>query len=194
VPIDHVIYATGDLDRASERIHAELGLESVEGGRHFGHGTHNRIVPLGGGYLELMAIADREEAAGSPIGGALAARLEARGDGLFGWAIATDDIEAVAARIGTPVSTIEREGLTARLAGVAEALREPFLPFFIRRDRGIADPGAAGDAGGITRVDVACEPDRLSGWVGDIEVPVRLVEGEPGLVAVGIGERELRAP
>ncbi len=56
--IDHVIYATGDLDAASERITRELGLEVRPGGRHEGQGTHNRIVPLGATYLELMAISD----------------------------------------------------------------------------------------------------------------------------------------
>ncbi|HEY6653120.1 MAG TPA: VOC family protein, partial [Solirubrobacterales bacterium] len=60
--IDHVIYATADLDGAAARVESELGLSVVPGGRHEGHGTHNRIVPLGGGYLELMAVADPHEA------------------------------------------------------------------------------------------------------------------------------------
>ena len=38
------------------------------GGVHEGQGTHNRIVPLGDGYLELMAIGDPEEAAAHPFG------------------------------------------------------------------------------------------------------------------------------
>jgi hypothetical protein len=35
------------------------------------------------------------------------------------------------------------------LTGLAESVREPFLPFFIAREPGVADPGAAGEAGGI---------------------------------------------
>jgi hypothetical protein len=56
--IDHVILATPDLDATATRLAAEHGLEAVGGGRHEGMGTHNLIVPLGGGYLELLAVAD----------------------------------------------------------------------------------------------------------------------------------------
>ena len=73
--LDHVIYGTADLDVASARIEAELGLEVLPGGRHDGQGSHNRIVPLGPGYLELLAIADRAEAEASPIGRLLLERL-----------------------------------------------------------------------------------------------------------------------
>ena len=66
--IDHAIWATRDLDGAAARFEREYGLVAAGGGRHEGMGTHNRIVPLGGGYLELLAIADAEEAAASPLG------------------------------------------------------------------------------------------------------------------------------
>ena len=56
--IDHVIYATQDLDAAAARLEAEHGLVADGGGRHAGIGTENRIVPLGGGYLELIAVVD----------------------------------------------------------------------------------------------------------------------------------------
>ncbi len=49
--LDHVIYATADLDAAAARVEVELGLAVAGGGRHEGMGTHNRIFPLGGGYL-----------------------------------------------------------------------------------------------------------------------------------------------
>ena len=76
--LDHVIYGTADLDTASARIEAELGLEVLPGGRHVGQGSHNRIVPLGPGYLELLAIADRAEAEASPIGRLLLERMRTR--------------------------------------------------------------------------------------------------------------------
>jgi catechol 2,3-dioxygenase-like lactoylglutathione lyase family enzyme len=191
VRIDHVIYATADLDAAAARVESELGLEAVTGGRHEGHGTHNRIVPLGGGYLELMAIADPQEAAGSPIGGAVQERLAEHGDGLFAWCVAADDVDQVADRLSLPITTIAREGLTARMVGVAEALRNPVLPFFIERDEGVLDPGEGGTAGGITWVEVAGERDAFEQRLGDAELPVRAVEGPAGVRAMGIGEREL---
>jgi hypothetical protein len=189
--IDHVIYAAADLDRAAARVEAELGVAAVAGGRHEGLGTHNRIVPLGGGYLELLAVADPREAAGSALGRAVCARIAA-GDGLMGWAVAVDSVEPVAARLGTEISTIARAGLSAHLTGVAEAMREPFLPFFIARDPGVPDPAAGGDAGGIAWIEVAGDAARLERWLGGAELPVRVVGGEPGVRAVGVGEREWR--
>lgn len=138
--IDHVIYATGDLDAAAARLEAELGVPVRPGGRHEGLGTHNRIVPLGGGYLELLAIADPEEAARSPLGRAIQASIDQTGDGLVGWAVAVDDVRPIAERLGTDVTTIARQGLSAHLTGLAESLREPSLPFFVARDHGIPDP------------------------------------------------------
>jgi hypothetical protein len=190
--IDHVIYATVDLDAAAARIERDLGLAVQPGGRHEGLGTHNRIVPLGGGYLELLAVADPEEAASSDFGRGLLARLERDGDGLFGWVVAVEDVDVVARRLGTPVTTIMRAGLSAHLTGLAEAMREPFLPFFISRDRGVPDPGIQTDAGGITWIEVAGDAARLEQWLDHALLPVRVVDGPPAVRAVGIGERELR--
>jgi hypothetical protein len=190
--IDHVIYATQDLDAAAARLEAEHGLVVTGGGRHAGIGTENRIVPLGGGYLELIAVADQAEAERSALGAALAERIRERGEGLMGWVVAVEDVVAEAGRTGAELSTIERDGLRARLAGVATAMAEPMLPFFIRRDPGIADPGEGGDAGGIAWVEVSGDAARLRAWLGGAELPVRVTEGEPAVVAVGIGERELR--
>jgi hypothetical protein len=44
VRIDHVIYASADLDVAAARVQAGLGLKAAGGGRHDGLGTHNRIA------------------------------------------------------------------------------------------------------------------------------------------------------
>jgi len=193
--IDHVIYACADLDAAAARVEAELGVAAGGGGRHERIGTHNRIVPLGGGYLELLAVADPAEAAASDLGRAVQARIAATGDGLMGWAVAVDDVEPVAARLGTAISTIARSGLTARLTGVAEAMREPYLPFFIARDPGVADPAGSrggGGAGGIAWVEVSGDAARLEDWLGGASLPVRVVEGAPCVRAMGVGERELR--
>jgi hypothetical protein len=191
---DHVIWATADLDAAAERMEREHGLAATGGGAHDGMGTHNRIVPLGGGYLELLAVRDAREAAGSPLGRAVTARLEGVGEGLMGWAVAVDDVEAVAYRLGTEVSTISREGFTARLTGVPEAMAEPCLPFFLERRHAVPDPGAGAGAaaGGITWLEVSGDPERLAAWLGASELPVRVVHGPPALRAVGIGSRQLR--
>ena len=188
--IDHVIYATTDLDGAGKRIEGELGLTVQPGGRHEGIGTHNRIVPLANGYIELLAIADRDEAAASDLGQAVQARIDAVGDGLMGWAVRVEDVGPEAERLRISVSGIAREGLRAQLAGLAEAMREPYLPFFIGRDR----PAGSGAGAAIEWIEVAGDAVRLNEWLGgDNSLPVRVVSGPPGVRAIGIGEHELRS-
>jgi Glyoxalase-like domain len=118
VNIDHVIWKAADLDRGAARIAGQYGLTDDGGGRHVGIGTHNRVFPLGGGYLEVLAVADPQEAARSPLGRTIVDAPE----GLFGWAVAVDDVDAHADRLSLEVTTIAREDLTARLAADAERL------------------------------------------------------------------------
>ena len=81
------------------------------------------------------------------------------------------------------MTTIERDGLTARLAGVAEAMAEPWLPFFIQRDPDIEDPGAGGDAGGIAWIELT----------GDTEPPARVAGRRRGAAGALRGRRRARA-
>src|ERR687890_2244265 len=104
--IDHVLLATTDLDAAAARLREEHGLEVAGGGRHAGIGTENRIVPLGGGYLEVISVVDGEEAQATPLGRELAARIAAVGEGLMGWVVAVPDVAPQAAPPGAELSPI----------------------------------------------------------------------------------------
>ena len=87
------------------------------------------------------------------------------------------------------MTSIERDGLTARLTGVAQAMAEPWLPFFIQRDPGIADPGASGDAGGIAWIELTATPSACTcGWAAarSCRCATRRAR-RPGLRAVGLG-------
>ena len=198
--VDHVIWAAADLDAAALRVSDALGLDAVGGGVHEGLGTRNLIVPLGGGYLELLAVADFDDASRGMLGAGLISRLRDVGEGVWGWAVAVDDVAA----LGLPVTPIAREGMSARLAGVMDAAADPSLPFFIARDPGVPDPGGSGSGsgsglaggGGISWVEVAGDAALLRSWLGDAfdSLPLRVVEGSPrGVRAVGVGERELRS-
>jgi catechol 2,3-dioxygenase-like lactoylglutathione lyase family enzyme len=179
--IDHVIYGTSDLDAASARFEA-AGLGVEPGGAHEGIGTHNRIVPLGADYVELLAILDAGMAATSPLGRLIADRI-ARGDGWMGWGVGVADAAAVAERLGATLLEVRRQG-TGRLAGLPEALTDGFLPFFIQRE-------ARTGPGGIDRVEVAGDARRLSAWLGGAELPIDVVDGPPALRAVTIRGRRL---
>jgi Glyoxalase-like domain len=192
VRIDHLIYAADDLDAVAARFEDELQLTAVAGGRHEGHGTHNLIVPLGGGYLELLGVAEPQEAARSEFGRGLLTRLARHGEGWLAWVVAVPDVDRVAHRLATTIITLKREGLSARLTGVAEAMQEPLLPFFVSRDPGVGDPGATGGGGGIRWIELAGDGARLKRWLDGASLPVRVVPGPPGIRAVGIGDRTVR--
>ena len=191
VRIDHVIYATADLTAAATRFAEELGLAAVEGGRHDGLGTHNRIVPLANGFVELLAVADDGEAARSDAGAALQSTLAA-GDGWLSWAIAVPDVGAVAAALQISRTSVGRQGMMAHLAGLSEAMAEPGLPFFIER-RGERLGAPREHLPAIVWIEVSGDPGRLTRWLAFGELPVRVASGEPALRAVGIGAGELRS-
>jgi hypothetical protein len=192
VRIDHAIIAARDLDAVADRLWEQHGLASLPGGRHPGWGTHNRIVPLGGAYLEIIGVADEREAVRDPMGRWLLAHT-ATSDPLMGWCCETGDIEGVARRLGLALEPGGRERpdgtrLTWRLAGRDVALGA--RPFFIAWDDPQLRPGLlsaahAVELQGIARVEVGCDPAELEGWV-DADVPVRALGGGGGLLAIVI--------
>lgn len=195
--VDHVIWAVDDLDSAAAQFRDEFGLASVVGGRHPGWGTANRIVPLGREYIELVAVVDRERAAGSEFGRAVLGAVSSQRR-LLGWAVETDDLEGVAERLSLDVTRGSRarpDGSTLRwrLAGVGPALSSGALPFFIAWDVAIDEhPGAAraehrAVPSGIDWIEVVADDRGVHEWLGDHELPLRITEGRPALAAVAVG-------
>ena len=127
-----MLLAVTDLSGRRAEIEARHGLSSVQGGRHPGWGTANRIVPLGETFIELITVVDPAEAAGSAFGSWVAAGATREGRPL-GWAVRTDDIDDVAGRLGLAVDAKSRKDasgrtLSWRVAGIEEAAAEPSLP------------------------------------------------------------------
>jgi len=196
VRIDHAIIGARDIDAVADRLWERHGLASLPGGRHPGWGTHNRIVPLAGSYLEILGIADENEAMRDPMGRWLLAHT-ATGDPLMGWCCETGDIERVSRRLGLAIERGSRDGadgarLTWRLAGRDGTLGAK--PFFIAWDApemrpGLASAPHASEVLGLTHVEVGCTPEELDGWV-EPGVPVRPLGDGGGLRAIVIATSE----
>jgi len=75
-----------DLERAAATYEA-LGFRVIDGGRHTGMGTYNKIVRFGLDYLELLAVYSEEEASGFASRRAIMEFLKER-EGAFTYAIA----------------------------------------------------------------------------------------------------------
>jgi len=96
--VDHVLLPVADLEDGAQTLYESFGLKGIPGGRHPGVGTANVIVPLGLQYLELIAIVDPHEAASSRLGGRVDRALK-DGSRFVAWALRTQDLDAVRARV-----------------------------------------------------------------------------------------------
>lgn len=93
---DHAVIAVRDLNEAVE-AYRSLGFHCVAGGRHKGRGTENAIIRFGVDYLELISVHDED--LGRAAGGNLLdliRYLDAHSGGGVGFAMAADDLDALA--------------------------------------------------------------------------------------------------
>lgn len=207
VALDHVLFATRSLGPASATLMRTYGLASVPGGRHPGHGTENRIVPLGNTYLELVTAADPVEASASPFGRRVSEA--ARRGGPFALCLRVPRVQPVARRLGLPIVEMSRElpdgaVLRWRLAGLAAAMGDEALPFFIEwRISPASFPGRQPAMHrcrpqGLASVEVGGHPGRLRQWTGGEVRGLTAVGGPPGIRRVLVATRtrtiELNGP
>lgn len=193
--LSQIIYGVRDLDAATARI-AARGLTVLDGGRHPGLGTANRIVPLGRAYFEILGVVDEAEAHANPYGAALLRQI-ASGDRLVRWSLRTDALDQVAAERGlVPEARSRRRPdgslLTWRAAGLSLALADGWLPFFMEWDDPEAYPGLLPAAHPVQPAGVAWlslapgDSQQLQRWLGDSRPPLHMVAGAPGLHQVAL--------
>ena len=130
---DHLVVCVPDLDESGANFLSRFGLASVSGGRHRGHGTANRIVPLGASYIELVAVVDQDEARGSVFGSWVTER-SAGAAAVDALCLRTDQILRDSEILGaTPVSMSRSKPdgsvLRWKVAGIDQAIEKgwPFL-------------------------------------------------------------------
>ena len=165
VGFDHVVIAVADLAAETE-LFTGAGFHVVPGGSHRGRGTHNAVIALDNGYLELISVADRYLAlrfGGNP---ARAVRfLETSPRGVMGYAVTAAGIEDDVRRLEqggyapSGPTSVSRERTDGSVIGwrLAVPRGESWgrsWPFLIEWDRPEFSPAsdATEHSNGITRV------------------------------------------
>jgi hypothetical protein len=165
--IDHLVYATPDLNAGIDAIEKLTGVRATPGGQHPGRGTRNALIALGQtSYLEIIGPDPEQPAPPGPrafgIDGLKAPRL-AR------WVVKAQNLEQLAAEASSKgiqlgeVTGGKRQRpdgvlLTWRYTNPLVDLADGFVPFFI--DWGDSPHPAATAAKGLTLIALRGEhPD-----------------------------------
>lgn len=93
--IDHLVYATADVDATVKELAGRLGVTAAAGGRHLGYGTRNALLGLGTAtYLEIIG---PDEGQRRPAGGYWYGVENIGKPRLVTWTARVEHVERVAA-------------------------------------------------------------------------------------------------
>jgi Glyoxalase-like domain len=204
--VDHLAYATPDLERGVAEIEKLLGVRATPGGQHPGRGTRNALVALGPtSYLEIVGPDPDQPPPKEPRSFGLDSLAAPR---LVAWAANTSDIDALvrdAAKQGVNLGEIKSGGrkrpdgmvLSWRVTDATKTPGDGIVPFFI--DWGTSPHPAATSAKGATLVALRAEhpnPAEIRRILGVIGIDLPVTQGpKPALIAViecSKGKVELR--
>lgn len=192
--IDHLVYATGDLDRGVTEIDRLLGVRAGAGGRHPTWGTRNALAALGPeSYLEIIA-PDPEH---SPRTGERPFGLDRPGPSrLVGWAAkatAIGRLRAAATQRGVPLGEAQSGSrqrpdgtlLSWTLTDLRCVIAGGIIPFFI--DWGQSPHPASTAAAGATLMRLRAEhpnPSPVREMLRGFSLPMSVATGPvPALIA-----------
>lgn len=94
--LDHLVYATPDLDATVDELAGRLGVRASAGGQHLGRGTRNALVALGPrSYLEIVGPDPAQPSPVTPRWFGIDTLMHPR---LVSWAVATNELARVVTR------------------------------------------------------------------------------------------------
>jgi hypothetical protein len=186
--IDHLVYATNDVDATVVDLSRRLGVEATHGGRHLGYGTRNALLSLGSKrYLEIIG---PDEGQHPPTGGYWYGIENIHKPRLVTWTARVEHIERVAAHA---------HGAGYNPGSVHQVFRE--RPDGVRLSWRLTMPTGAGeglipnliewDEGGPHPADTSPEGVELIQLRGYHPVPESV---HPMLTALGVELETRRAP
>ena len=198
--LDHLVYATPDVDATVADLEEKLGVRAATGGRHVGRGTRNALIGLSEfSYFEIIGADPTQPDAPRPLWFGIDTLSAPR---LVTWAIQLGDVERVmgdAARAGVILGTLAHgsrqsaDGSTLRwrLTNPDVMLDDGLVPFLI--DWGSSRHPAASAPRGVTLRSLRGEhpePDRVSRHLAAVGASLPVVRAaRPALVAVLVGRR-----
>ncbi len=198
--VDHLVYATPDLDATINDIDRLLGVHANAGGQHLGRGTRNALIALGAtSYLEIIGPDPAQATPALPRPFGIDTLQHAR---LAAWGAKTNDVaERVrnAARGGvtlgapTPGSRRRPDGveLTWLYTDPRVVVGDGMVPFFI--DWGRSPHPARTAAPGASLIGLRAEhprPDAIQKMLDALNIDLHVTQAsEPALVATVAGRR-----
>ena len=111
--VDHLLYATPDLDLGVATVEQLLGVHASTGGQHLGFGTRNALISLGPSmYFEIVG---PDPAQPKPAGPRRFGVDELKAPQLIGWVARTTGLDALVTRAraaGIPMGDVLSGGRT----------------------------------------------------------------------------------
>ena len=200
--VDHLVYATPDLDRGIKEIEDLLGVRAMLGGRHPGRGTRNALIALGPSvYLEIIAPDPDQPTPQAPRSFGLDTL---RTSHLVTWAAKSNDVDSLrrnAMANGIALGEVETgqrqrpDGVTLswRFTNSTSVVASGIVPFFI--DWGASPHPSRSAPQGATLVALRAEhPDerRVRRMLDVLGLDLRVSHGARAALIAVIDGREGR--
>ena len=185
--IDHLLYATTDLEKGMDEIESLLGVRPVPGGHHPKYGTHNALLSLGPGvYLEIIA---RDPKLPAPQRGPLIDIALSTESHLVTWVYRVEDIQEASSAVAS--ASIElgpiESGSRAKPDGsvINWQLTDPYsmplegaVPFLINWGETVHPHWLIPSGGRLVEVAIEHpEPDRVREALSTLGVEINVIAG-----------------
>ena len=190
--VDHLVYATPDLETSVAELEKQLGVRAAAGGQHPGRGTRNALLALGErSYLEIIGPDPSQD---KPQWFGIDRLTKGR---LTTWAANARDLEKLVAntarnglRMG-PITAGQRVTaggvvLNWKFTDPVTVVADGLVPFFI--DWGQSPHPAASAPPGVELLSMRGEhpqPGKVAEALASVDIPLRVEYGrEPSLIVV----------
>jgi hypothetical protein len=198
--LDHLVYATPDLEATCRDLEIRLGVRASAGGQHPGRGTHNALISIGPrAYLEIIA-PDPLQPEIRPVWFGIDQLTKPK---LITWAVRVDELEALVkeispnVRVGTVRSGSRKtpEGTTLSWQLTEPQLEEGvgLVPFLIEWNSRQHPAQSAITGPRLVQIRIEHpEPELIRKQLNPLRLEVVIEQGlSPALVAIFEGANEL---